>query len=242
MLIINADDFGRDNQTTNNILECFRHKRINSSSAMVFMEDSERSAELAKEYNLETGLHLNFTESFTGYDKPRKIEVFHNRISKYLSKNKYALIVYNPFLKKDFDYMFKMQYDEYLRLYNDPPSHINGHQHMHLSMNMLLGRIIPKGHIVRRNHTFKAREKDLFNFFYRLLVDNILLKPYRITDFFFDLLPIEKERLEKIAELASTAKVELMVHPGRDEEYKVIMSDEYAGILSSAEKSSFQSL
>jgi len=31
---------------------------------MVFMEDSERAADLAKEYSMEVGLHLNFTQEF----------------------------------------------------------------------------------------------------------------------------------------------------------------------------------
>ena len=65
MLIINADDWGRSRAETNAALECYQHGRITSVSAMVFMNDSERAAEIAREHNLDAGLHLNFTDPFT---------------------------------------------------------------------------------------------------------------------------------------------------------------------------------
>ena len=65
MLIINADDWGRSVAETDAALRCYKEGRITSVSAMVFMEDSERAAELAKENELDVGLHLNFTDKFT---------------------------------------------------------------------------------------------------------------------------------------------------------------------------------
>ena len=65
MLIINADDWGRSLAETDAALECYKAGRITSASAMVFMGDSERAAELAKENKLDVGLHLNFTDRFT---------------------------------------------------------------------------------------------------------------------------------------------------------------------------------
>ena len=65
MLIINADDWGRSLAETDAALECYKAGRITSVSAMVFMGDSERAAELAKENKLDVGLHLNFTDRFT---------------------------------------------------------------------------------------------------------------------------------------------------------------------------------
>ena len=71
MLIINADDFGRSVAETDAALRCYIAGRITSVSAMVFMADSERAAELAKENELDVGLHLNFTERFTGRTSAR---------------------------------------------------------------------------------------------------------------------------------------------------------------------------
>ena len=55
---------------------------------MVFMADSERAAELARENNLEVGLHLNFTEKFTAPGITATLENCHNRIIRFLSRNK----------------------------------------------------------------------------------------------------------------------------------------------------------
>src|SRR2546426_10477618 len=44
LLIMNADDWGRDRQTTDRTFECVLRGTVSSVSAMVFMEDSERAA------------------------------------------------------------------------------------------------------------------------------------------------------------------------------------------------------
>ena len=61
MLIINADDYGRNAAATDNTLRVFRRGAIISASAMVFMDDSERASQLALEAGLEVGLHLNLS-------------------------------------------------------------------------------------------------------------------------------------------------------------------------------------
>jgi len=54
-LIINADDWGRDDRTTNRILEYFQRRVLSSASGMVFMEDSERAANIAQDQGLDIG-------------------------------------------------------------------------------------------------------------------------------------------------------------------------------------------
>src|SRR6185369_10838794 len=66
LLILNADDWGRDSKTTNMILDCVVRGSVSSTSAMVFMEDSERAAALARQHRVDCGLHLNFTTPFDG--------------------------------------------------------------------------------------------------------------------------------------------------------------------------------
>jgi len=53
VLIVNADDWGRDVQTTDRMLECLLHRSVSSVSAMVFMADSERAANLASEHKVD---------------------------------------------------------------------------------------------------------------------------------------------------------------------------------------------
>jgi len=45
-LIINADDWGCDRGATDRTLDCIMRGTVSSVSAMVFMADSERSAEV----------------------------------------------------------------------------------------------------------------------------------------------------------------------------------------------------
>src|SRR5580704_8891452 len=61
LLILNADDWGRDRETTERIFDCVRRGTVSSVSAMVFMQDSERAAGIAREANVDAGLHMNFT-------------------------------------------------------------------------------------------------------------------------------------------------------------------------------------
>src|ERR1700674_3520796 len=61
LLIINADDWGRDYETTARTLECALRGTISSVSAMVFMQGSEQAAAIALERGIDAGLHLNFT-------------------------------------------------------------------------------------------------------------------------------------------------------------------------------------
>jgi predicted glycoside hydrolase/deacetylase ChbG (UPF0249 family) len=88
MLIINADDWGRSVVETDAALRCFREKRITSVSAMVFMAGSEQAAELAKENEVDAGLHLNFSEVFTGKNSSGTLREFHGRLVSYLRRNK----------------------------------------------------------------------------------------------------------------------------------------------------------
>src|SRR5689334_2491820 len=83
-LIVNADDWGRDRLTTERTLECVRRKAVSSVSAMVFMEDSERAAAIAREHAIEAGLHLNLTASFSAPSGSRILIECQQKIARYL--------------------------------------------------------------------------------------------------------------------------------------------------------------
>lgn len=162
MLIINADDWGRSAAETDAALSCYKVQRITSASAMVFMADSERAAELAGEAKLDVGLHLNFTEPFTGHGYSQKLQHHHSRIIRFLKANKFSQLLYNPFLRESFAYAYETQAEEFYRLYGKCPSHVDGHHHMHLCANMLLSRAIPAGTKLRRNFFFLGGRKKPF--------------------------------------------------------------------------------
>jgi chitin disaccharide deacetylase len=232
MLIINADDLGRSSAETNAALMCYKEGRITSVSAMVFMADSERAAELAKENDLDVGLHLNFSERFTASKHPGMLADYHNRIVRFLMGNKYSQLLFNPFLRKEFSYSYEAQAEEFVRSFGKPPSHIDGHHHMHLCANLLLSKVIPAGTKMRRNFSFWPGEKSRLNRGYRGLVDGWLARRYQLPDYFFDLTQcIQEKKLERMAGLAKLSNVELMTHPIVDREAEYLMSDEFHGML-----------
>jgi chitin disaccharide deacetylase len=232
MLIINADDFGRSAAETDAAVRCYQERRITSVSAMVFMADSKRAADLAKQTRLDVGLHLNFTERFTGARIPATLAQCHNKIARFLTRNKYSQVFYNPFLRRKFSYSYEAQVEEFMRLFRKPPSHIDGHHHMHLCANLLLSNLIPAGMKIRRSFSFWPGEKSWFNRAYRSLVDGWLARRYRLTDYFFDLTQcIEENKLSRVASLAKSSMIELMTHPVVQAEADYLLSDEFSKML-----------
>src|SRR5438034_3843700 len=164
MLIINADYWQPAVAETDAALKFFREKRITSVSAMVFMQDSKRAARLTKDYELDdVGLHLNFSEEFTDKSCSETLKEYHGRIIRFLKRGKYAQLLYNPFLRKAFAYCYHAQVEEFMRLFENSPSHIDGHHHMHLCANVLFSSMVPGGTKLRRNFSFWPGEKSMLN-------------------------------------------------------------------------------
>lgn len=242
MLIINADDLGGSRTATDRSMLCFRNERITSASAMVFMADSERASELARQHMLDSGLHLNFTLAFSGRCKSSSLIERQGRIASFLLASKWCRLLYNPRLKSDFHYVYSAQYEEYVRLYDKHPTHVDGHHHMHLCTNVLIDGLIPKRAKVRRNFSFAAGEKNVLNRAYRRLVDSILTRRHTCTDAFFSISPAHGTRLRNAVKVARSYSVEIMTHPERDEDLAFLMSDTFLEIVYGAERGSYASL
>lgn len=224
-LIINADDWGRDQETTDRIVECVGHGAISSVSAMVFMEGSERAAAIARESGIDAGLHLNVTTPFSGSNTSKHLSDQQRRISHYLRRHRLAQIIYNPALRTAFEYVVAAQVAEFRRLYGREPERLDGHHHMHLCANVLFAHLLPVGTVVRRNFTFHAGERSAANQLYRRTVDRFLARRHRLTDFLFSLSPLEPaSRLLRIVSLARTQVVEVETHPVNDAEREFLTS------------------
>jgi len=243
MIIINADDWGRSRKETEAAFSCFRAGRINSASAMVFMADSERAADLANEAGIDVGLHLNLSQPFTGECRDHALRKHHDRIVHFLTKSKYSVLLYNPALRKQFRYVYHAQVEEFLRLYGKPPSHVDGHHHKHLCVNMVLDRVIPEGEKVRRNFSFRPGEKGFMNRAYRRVVDQWLARRYRLTDFFFALPQLfQSGHLSRLIVLSGKASIEVMVHPAKADDLNCLTSEKYREMLSRLRTGTYSSL
>lgn len=222
VLIINADDWGRDVETTNSILKCVQHGTVSSTSAMVFMEDSDRAAALAREFGVDTGLHLNFTTGFSAPVTAGLVE-HHERVARFLLRNRLSQVVYHPGLVNSFEYLVAAQLEEFRRIYGDGPRRIDGHHHMHLCANVMFRGLLPSGTIVRRNFSIQPGEQVGVKRLYRRFVDYMLERRHRLTDFFFSLPPFEPAaRLNHIFAMANNSTVELETHPVNAKEYQFL--------------------
>ena len=243
MLIINADDFGVSHPATERIIKCYLQGSITSTSAMLFMVDSQRAAELWKDNRIDVGLHLNFTQTLTQRLKNDLFQDYHNLIATFLCSGKYNFMIYNPNLKKAFKYVFQKQLEEFERLYGMSPSYINGHHHMHLCTNMLIDKIIPRGLKVRRNFSFSKGEKNLLNRLYRACVDKWLNRQYQTTDYFFSLpYLLKNNRLGSAFLLSESSIVELETHPEINDEFKWLLDDKWNQMISNIQKGSYAQL
>jgi len=230
-LIVNADDWGQSFETTERIFDCVRRGTVSSASAMVFMEDSERAAARALENGVDAGLHLNLTTPFSAPGCPARLVERQHELAAYLRRHRLAQVIFHPGLRNSFKYVVAAQLDEFSRIYRTAPARIDGHHHMHLCANVLLGNLLPPRTIVRRNPSFLRREKSLINRSYRRTVDQFLARRHRVVDFFFTLAPVEPlARVQRIFSLSRDFVVEVETHPVEPEEYLFLTREEVTQI------------
>jgi chitin disaccharide deacetylase len=236
MLIINADDFGRNAQASNNIIECFKMGGITCTSIMVFMNDSRRAAESASKCDIDIGLHINFTEEYTGTNVPGDVQERHNRVRGYLLKSKWASIIYNPFIRKDICDCFNDQCIEYNRIIGRMPYRYDGHHHVHLCSNMIIDHVIPYGACVRRSFTFKKKEKSVLNRFYRRIVDWRIQNKYICCDEYYALSGSNDNYLaiRNYIQNASIKNIELSTHPEIAEQFNYLTNPQYIDYIRTA--------
>ena len=193
---------------------------------MVFMEDSERAAALAREQSIKVGLHLNFTEPFSDQSCPGAVRDNQENVARHLLRSPFARAIFHPGLVTSFRVLVTAQVEEFRRLYGVEPERLDGHHHMHLSANVLLSGLLPPGTAVRRHFSFEPGEKTVRNSVFRLFT-RMLLRRHRTTDHFFSLPPLEpEERLQRIFSLARHNTVELETHPVNSDEYRFLTGGE----------------
>lgn len=226
VLIVNADDWGRDRETTDRTLDCVRSGTVSSVSAMMFMEDSERAAGIARDHGIDAGLHLNFTTQFSTLRVSSKLVAHQELLSRYLLRRRLYQTIFYPGLTRSFEYVVASQREEFARLFGHEPKRLDGHHHMHLCANVLLGGLLPSGTVVRRNFSFQPGEKSFGNRCYRQAIDWILGLRHQMTDFFFSIQPlVPLRRLQEIVNLSRHYAIELETHPIEPSEYDFLRGD-----------------
>ncbi|MDR3555864.1 MAG: ChbG/HpnK family deacetylase [Syntrophobacteraceae bacterium] len=243
MLIINADDWGVNRTCTNRILDCYRNDRITSTTAMLFMNDSLRASEVAREHGLPVGLHLNFTREFDNTRGGAVLNDHQKRLVTYFSKSKYIRTIYNPVIRNSILYSFMSQYDEFIKIFMKTPTHVDGHHHIHLCMNIICDNIIPDNMKIRPRLCGSGGEKNICAILYGKLIDYIIHHRYRVIGSVYKLdVSRSDSKLSEIVNRAVIQNVELITHPARLEEYEYLKTESYARLISRALPGSYGSI
>lgn len=145
-LIINADDFGMDENRTVSILECFSRGIITQTTLMVNMPWADNAVAMAKDGGVSDriGLHLNFTEGEPLTDEMRSNLTFCDRKGVYTGQFHKTLFRRLSMTGRDLhaiEVEARAQMERYLS-YKLPLLHIDSHHHAHTDWS-LARKIVP---------------------------------------------------------------------------------------------------
>lgn len=243
MLVINADDWGGWRSATDSTLPGLKKGTISAVSAMVFMEDSERAARIARELGLDVGLHLNLSQPFTARNACPDLHHHLDFVRRFLKRHRFSSTLYNRSLRDSFSYLYHRQAAEFYNLYDITPTRVDGHQHMHLCMNMIFDELIPVGYRVRRSFSFEAGERGFLNRLYRSWIDRRLGRRYKLTDKFYSLSSaLQTQTITRVARYAQSCNVELMAHPEKPLEKQYLEGTQILADLTNVHIGTFRDL
>lgn len=246
LLIVNADDLGLDTPVTDAILECFRAGAISSTTALVWMRDSERAAQLARRERIPTGLHLNLIEPYTAPDVPARVADTQRRVVERLRAGGVGAQLYHRAWAEDFAQCIGDQLARFRELFGAAPTHLDGHRHMHLVMNALLSRALAPVHRCRRPVNRTPRESASRKRLARGALGRLIRLRFSTTDVCFSLRSLHPDLggsgLDEGLARARSGSVELFVHPGYRDELPLLRSEEWRARLAAHRLGSFEDL
>lgn len=253
LLIVNADDWGGSEATTEAILRTFEAGRITSTSGMVYMPDSDRAAEVARRAGLPVGLHINLTEPFSGQHVPAQVRERQRRIAARLvgpgkhahsGANRFRKWLYDPTIRAEMDRAIADQIARFEELYGRPPTHFDGHNHVDLCPNVFLSRAIPAASTMRNSLDCYPLERSAKGLA-RALRQRLRSQRLRSTRYLLHIAELQiadggpsDPRLR----LADAVPVEVMGHPDDEGELATLMSAGWERVVAEHRLGSFADL
>ena len=243
LLIVNADDFGGNALATERIAECFASRRITSTTAMVYMQDTANAAAIAASQTMAIGLHLNLTQEFDDPATPTPVRERQAQAVRHFAGQRRPRFTFNPALRRLVGRCVGDQLERFREEFGREPTHIDGHNHVHLSPTVLLA--LPKGACVRTaessfvNHRgVSARVRDLRHRF--------ITRRQLTTDRLYAINRLGRQatllQMRGLLAPAEHLSVEIMVHPDRDGDYRILMSKDWGEALAGHRLGSFEDL
>ena len=238
LLIVNADDLGKSRAATDAAVEFFLVARVTSTTAMVYMEDSRRAAEIARSEGMPVGLHLNVSEILTAPDVPSVVRERHARLVRIFWRMKLMRWVYVPGIQGLVTACVEDQYQGFLDTYGHEPTHWDGHHFLHLCPNVLLTPRFRTVDKVRKSLTFRPGERSSFNRAMRTIQNAFVERRHQTTDHVW-LLSATTRRHDGVH---PGARVEAIVHPELPHQREILTSDAWASVLSDFKLGSYADL
>lgn len=143
ILIINADDFGLDENVTMSICESMNKGLCSNTTLMVNMPYSAQAVRLANENNFfhKVGLHLNFTQGKPLTDDIRQIRIFCDKNGMFYNMPSRSNIKTRLWIDKKYQPAVKKEMEAQIQKYIDfglPQMHMDSHHHIHTDYAMLI--------------------------------------------------------------------------------------------------------
>ena len=247
LLIVNADDWGLDAETTDAIAACFESGRVTSATAMVFMADSERAAALAQRIALPVGLHLNLSEAFTGAAVPEPIRTLQAElVPRFTDRGRrWRRWLPDPRIANAVERAVADQLEGFRELYGRDPTHVDGHKHVHISPTVACTPSL--AHLPLRRAISDAPGSRSPVAAARRIRHRLILSRMPGTDHFVAISSLRQELVSgpapgQLSSLARSEIVEVMAHPGLPDEQELLMTDAWARVMSDARLGSYEDL
>lgn len=253
LLVVNADDWGGGEATTDAIQSTFEAGRITSASAMVYMPDSERAAEIAKRVGLPVGLHLNLSEPYSGAGVPVTLRDRQWRIAERCAARgpdghpgitRMRKWLYDPRVSAEVDRAIADQIERFTVLYGRAPTHFDGHNHVDVCPNVFRSSSIPTGGILRGSLGLFPVERSPAGLL-RSARHTLRPKRLRSTRYVLHIAELslpDSGPADPRLHLADQSSVEVMGHPDDPHELATLMSPAWERVLGEHRLGSFADL
>ena len=255
LLIVNADDWGGGEATTDAILGTFEAGRITSASGMVYMPDSDRAAEIAKRVKLPVGLHINLTEPLAYPATPARVRDRQQRLTEKLGApgpdqhpgtSRLRRWAYDPSIAAEVNRAIADQVERFEELYGGPPTHFDGHNHVDVCPNVFLSGAIPKGSKLRNSLYRYPLERSLgavLRSARQALRSRRFVSPRYVLHISDLKLPADGNGTpDPNLQRAAGVPVEVMGHPDHAPEHEIFMSPAWGRAMAEHRLGSFADL
>ena len=230
-LIVNADDFGLTHSINQGIIKCFNDGIVTSASILPNGRAFEEAVNLAKECNLNVGIHLTLMDG----EPLSRSELVRSLIAKnnYFPGNyvDFSLRYFSKrILLNDIETEFRAQIEKFMDAGLEP-RHVNGHNHVHIFpgiIDIVINLMKEYGiKFIRvpctpvfssfKRLSLNSIAKFFLVSFARAAMRKISNRNLYTTDFFEGLFisgALTKKNLHEVLEGINAGLTELMCHPG----------------------------